>query len=88
MNTKILISMFLDSNNGHAEHIVQFMNTALLQVVYSYVCISQSRIVLNTALITLIPEPTARSAVPGVSPGRGLLISYYRSSKSLPVVVR
>ena len=23
-----------------------------------------------------IPEPTARSAVPGVSPGRGLLISY------------
>ena len=24
----------------------------------------------------LIPEPTARSAVPGVSPGRGLLISY------------
>ena len=22
----------------------------------------------------LIPEPTARSAVPGVSPGRGLLI--------------
>ena len=24
----------------------------------------------------LVPEPTARSAVPGVSPGRGLLISY------------
>ena len=24
----------------------------------------------------LIPEPTARSAVPGVSPGRGLLIGY------------
>ena len=24
----------------------------------------------------LIPEPTARSAVPGVSLGRGLLISY------------
>ena len=24
----------------------------------------------------LIPEPTARSAVPGVSPGRGLLILY------------
>ena len=24
----------------------------------------------------IIPEPTARSAVPGVSPGRGLLISY------------
>ena len=23
-----------------------------------------------------IPEPTARSAVPGVSPGRGLLILY------------
>ena len=27
-------------------------------------------------LLFLIPEPTARSAVPGVSPGRGLLISY------------
>ena len=24
--------------------------------------------------IPVIPEPTARSAVPGVSPGRGLLI--------------
>ncbi len=24
----------------------------------------------------IIPEPTARSAVPGVSPGRGLLISF------------
>ena len=23
----------------------------------------------------IVPEPTARSAVPGVSPGRGLLIS-------------
>ena len=31
----------------------------------------------------LIPEPTARSAVPGVSPGRGLLIVHKRSSKSL-----
>ena len=33
----------------------------------------------------IIPEPTARSAVPGVSPGRGLLILHYRrrSSKSL-----
>ncbi len=26
--------------------------------------------------LTLIPEPTARSAVPGVSPGRGLLIPH------------
>ena len=31
----------------------------------------------------LIPEPTARSAVPGVSPGRGLLIVHKRSSKSM-----
>ena len=33
----------------------------------------------------VIPETTARSAVPGVSPGRGLLILHYRlpSSKSL-----
>ena len=30
-----------------------------------------------------IPEPTARSAVPGVSPGRGLLTVHKRSSKSL-----
>ena len=36
--------------------------------------------VMNTAVkfesACVIPEPTARSAVPGVSPGRGLLISY------------
>ena len=31
---------------------------------------------VNYAIINIIPEPTARSAVPGVSPGRGLLISY------------
>ena len=32
----------------------------------------------------IIPEPTARSAVPGVSPGRGLLIMHNRcSSKSM-----
>ena len=31
--------------------------------------------VLYTILI-IIPEPTARSAVPGVSPGRGLLIPH------------
>ncbi len=32
----------------------------------------------------IIPEPTARSAVPGVSPGRGLLIpqGYLHPSKS------
>ena len=29
---------------------------------------------IKTKGILLIPEPTARSAVPGVSPGRGLLI--------------
>ncbi len=27
-------------------------------------------------LVIIIPEPTARSAVPGVSPGRGLLIPH------------
>ena len=26
--------------------------------------------------ILFVPEPTAQNAVPGVSPGRGLLISY------------
>ena len=31
----------------------------------------------------IIPEPTARIAVPGVSPGRGLVILHLRSSKSL-----
>ena len=30
----------------------------------------------HSVILELIPEPTARSAVPGVSPGRGLLISY------------
>ena len=29
----------------------------------------------------LVPEPTARSAVPGVSPGRGLLTVHRRSLK-------
>ena len=31
----------------------------------------------------IFPEPTAQSAVPGVSPGRGLLIVHKRSSKSM-----
>ena len=39
-------------------------------------------------MISIIPEPTARSAVPGVSLGRGLLISLLESSKSLLMVVR
>ncbi len=30
----------------------------------------------SSTSIDLIPEPTARSAVPGVSPGRGLLIPH------------
>ena len=37
----------------------------------------------ETDYSTIIPEPTARSAVPGVSPGRGLLIVHKRSSKPL-----
>ena len=31
---------------------------------------------ISTAGKSIIPEPTARSAVPGVSPGRGLLIPH------------
>ena len=38
---------------------------------------------INSCNLTFIPEPTARSAIPGVSPGRGLLIVHKRSSKSL-----
>ena len=47
--------------------------------------IADTNVILNMAITPgiilvpsdmIIPEPTARSAVPGVSPGRGLLISY------------
>ena len=37
----------------------------------------------TTSLIGVIPEPTARSAVPGVSPGRGLLNPLLAKFKSL-----
>ena len=37
--------------------------------------VSYLRLNLHTNEI-IIPEPTARSAVPGVSPGRGLLILF------------
>ena len=30
----------------------------------------------GSSILQIIPEPTARSAVPGVSPGRGLLIPH------------
>ena len=33
--------------------------------------------------VSLIPEPAARSAAPGVSPGRGLLILRYESHPPL-----
>ena len=35
----------------------------------------QLLIFLRVKVNLIVPEPTARSAVPGVSPGRGLLIS-------------
>ena len=37
-------------------------------------CLTIVRVILLK--LTVVPEPTARSAVPGVSPGRGLLIPH------------
>ena len=36
-------------------------------------------------LLLLVPEPTVRSAVPGVSPGRGLLISLSHACEQVHV---
>ena len=36
--------------------------------------------------VFLVPEPTARSAVPGVSPGRGLLIPVPTARSAVPGV--
>ena len=56
----------------------QFCQSASFTICSRMECASQIQ-------LNLIPEQTAQSAVPGVSPGRGLLILHYRlpSSKSL-----
>ena len=40
-------------------------------------------IILNECMNSIVPEPTARSAVPGVSPGRGLLIDLFNNNDAI-----
>ena len=53
---------------GSFEHSHSQVMTSQRKLTCDHLC---SRLIRH---LLLIPEPTARSAVPGVSPGRGLLI--------------